>query len=38
MDVDQDCDGDGMPNMEEVEAGLNFVEPADATLDIDGDA
>ena len=37
MDADQDCDGDGMPNIEEISIGLNPVEPADAELDTDGD-
>ncbi len=37
LDADRDCDGDGMPNGAEVEAGLNPVEAQDAELDIDND-
>lgn len=36
-DALQDCDGDGIPNLEEVDMFLNPVEPADAALDTDGD-
>lgn len=37
LDAAQDCDGDGMPNLAEVESGLNPVEHRDADLDMDGD-
>jgi hypothetical protein len=36
-DEDIDCDGDGIPNSEEVALGLNPVEPADAEIDTDLD-
>jgi len=36
-DGELDCDGDRIPNLEEVELGLNPVEPEDAAIDTDLD-
>ena len=36
-DGDLDCDGDGIPNLDEVEMTLNPNQPDDATLDLDQD-